>query len=149
MGRIQYLENKFDRGKTDFIYPNEYDLMKKDFKLFLKLIENESDEERSQIIKETYRYKLRLVLLVIFTVLTYIFEELITYDGQRPTWTNFFQIIFLLMCMSNFFYFYSFLKSYFGLGEGFRQKRDYFKFHYKLVLDSTSYVDYLNKFTTK
>ncbi len=145
MPRITYLENKFDREISDALSLDEYKLIKNDYDTFITSTEEKLNNNRSSNLKKLYPYKTRLIILAFFFILNIIFDRFIKFDYPKPTLILILEYLFYFLVINNIMYFYSYLKSFWGLGEYLREIKYYYKYHRKLVEKSANYDDYLKK----
>lgn len=145
MPRITYLENKFDKELSDPLTPNEYNLLKYQYNTFIKSTEEKLNTKRNSDLKKFYPYKTRLYILSFFFILNLIFDKFIKFDYPEPTLILIIEYLFYFIVINNIMYFYSYLKSFWGLGEYLREIKHYYKYHKKHIEKSTNYDDYLIK----
>ena len=143
MPKLEYLINEFNRPKSDPLTDSEYHGIKRNYKEFIDLHLKENRENRKEILKNAYPYKIRLILLLTFAIPAVIVDETYKNRADQPDWTHIFWVGLLIIGINSIWFLISYLKSFTEIGDYFRQQSNYFKFHKKYVTSSRNYEHYL------
>ena len=145
MARFRYLTKKFEKKKRQPLSEKEYKIIDEAFEYFIKLNFTDEKKRTSEFLKDAYPFKIRLIIILVFGLLSLFLNYYFVYPKKMHDWWNIVHFVTLISVVNLIVFAFSFFRSKMEMNEYYADFRIYYKYHKKIIMRTNSYQEYLTE----